>query len=97
MDGEGRIVLVETKTVDNGTVVSGPSSLPRYQLGNHLGTSVLELDGTVGIIRYEEYHPYGSTAWWAGDSATLAKEFTLPPPPPVTTSPEWAPQRRTGN
>jgi RHS repeat-associated protein len=41
----------------------------RYQLGDRLGSSVLELDESGAIITYEEYHPYGSTAFQAGRSA----------------------------
>ena len=69
MDGESRIAMVETKTVAGGSVVSSPVGRVRYQFGNHLGSAVLELDETGQIISYEEYHPYGSTSWWAGDSS----------------------------
>jgi RHS repeat-associated protein len=66
MDGEKRIAMVETKTV--GT--SAPLTRIRYQLGNHLGTSVLEVNADGDVISYEEYHPYGSTAWWTNDGDT---------------------------
>ncbi|MEQ1506253.1 MAG: RHS repeat-associated core domain-containing protein, partial [Myxococcota bacterium] len=42
----------------------------RYQLGDHLGTATLEIDEVGAIISYEEYHPYGTTAWWATASST---------------------------
>jgi hypothetical protein len=35
----------------------------RYQLDNHLGSAALEADGQAQVITYEEYHPYGSTAY----------------------------------
>ena len=37
--------------------------LVRYQLGNHLGSASLELDEKGALISYEEYHPYGTTAF----------------------------------
>ncbi len=72
-DGESRIAMVETKTVEGGTSVSSPIGRVRYQLGNHLGSAVLELDDTGQIISHEEYHPYGSTAWWAADSTAVSR------------------------
>jgi RHS repeat-associated protein len=56
-DGEHRFALVETRTD-----TPAPQQLIRYQFGNHLGSASLELDGLAGIISYEEYTPYGSTA-----------------------------------
>ena len=65
MDDEQRIAMVETKTHDEGAPVPAPTHLTRYQLGNHLGSSSLELDDSSAIISYEEYHPYGTTAYHA--------------------------------
>jgi RHS repeat-associated protein len=45
------------------------TALIRYQLGNHLGSASLELDQNGDLISYEEYHPYGTTAFQAGRSA----------------------------
>jgi RHS repeat-associated protein len=67
MDDKERVALVETKTFENGNPFNTPAL--RYQLGNHLGSTSLELDGTGGLIAYEEYTPYGSTAYQAGRSA----------------------------
>ena len=58
-DDAGRIVMVETLTIDGGTTVSSPANVARYQYGNHLGTVALELDDSAAIISYEEFHPYG--------------------------------------
>jgi RHS repeat-associated protein len=69
MDDQKRIALIETKTVDNGTIVATPQPLARYQMGNHLGSAVLELNGVGKVISYEEFHPYGTTAYHAGTSA----------------------------
>jgi len=38
----------------------------RYNLTDHLGSSSLELDSEAQVISQESYHPYGSTAWFAG-------------------------------
>ena len=40
----------------------------RYQLENHLGSATMELDTSGLLISYEEYLPYGGTAFWAGKS-----------------------------
>ncbi|WP_437793358.1 SpvB/TcaC N-terminal domain-containing protein [Sorangium sp. So ce693] len=68
MDGARRVAMVETKTVDT----SGPFTVTprvRYQLDNHLGSASLEVDGAGLVIGYEEYHPYGTTAYWSTSSA----------------------------
>jgi RHS repeat-associated protein len=66
-DGDGRVALVETRTApaDPGVVLE---TLTRFQFGNHLGSAVLETDGSAAarIISYEEYTPYGGTAYIAG-------------------------------
>ncbi|WP_437713623.1 RHS repeat-associated core domain-containing protein [Sorangium sp. So ce448] len=67
MDGARRVAMVETKTVDT----SGPLTVTprvRYQLDNHLGSASLEVDGAGLVIGYEEYHPYGTTAYWSAAS-----------------------------
>ncbi len=68
MDGRQRVALVETKTRENDAAVTAPQPAIRYQLDNHLGSSVLELDEHGDIISYEEYHAYGTTAYQAGRS-----------------------------
>ncbi|WP_437710025.1 SpvB/TcaC N-terminal domain-containing protein [Sorangium sp. So ce448] len=68
MDGARRVAMVETKTVDT----AGPFTVTprvRYQLDNHLGSASLEVDGAGLVIGYEEYHPYGTTAYWSASSA----------------------------
>ncbi len=68
MDDKQRITLVETKTRENGAVITAPTPLTRYQHGNHLGSARLELDEAGAIISYEEYYPYGSTSYQAVNS-----------------------------
>jgi RHS repeat-associated protein len=70
MDGVKRIALVETTTAD--TSQGGafqPSTVIRFQLGNHLGSAVLEVDEGGLVLSYEEYHPYGTTAYHSGTGA----------------------------
>jgi RHS repeat-associated protein len=66
-DGEKRIALVETRTAatNAGQVLE---KLTRFQFSNHLGSAVLETDdsATARLISYEEYTPYGETAYIAG-------------------------------
>ncbi len=64
-DGQRRVAMIETKTVGTGS----PVTVVRYQYDNHLGSAVLECDESGEIISYEEFHPYGTTAWWAQDSS----------------------------
>jgi RHS repeat-associated protein len=62
MDGGNRFVMIETRNgIDDGTDVR----LERYQMHNHLGSASLELNGVADIINYEEFHPYGTTAYQA--------------------------------
>jgi RHS repeat-associated protein len=68
MDDTRRVALVETLIRKNGSVVAAPQPVVRYQFGDHLGSATLELDEHGEIISYEEYHPYGSTAYQAGRS-----------------------------
>ncbi len=49
----------------------------RYNLTDHLGSSSLELDGDAAVISQETYHPYGSTAWFAGRSEVEASYKTV--------------------
>lgn len=69
MDNKQRIALVETQTIENGNPVAAPAPLQRYQLGNHLGSATVELADDGALISYEEYHPYGTTAFQAGRTA----------------------------
>jgi RHS repeat-associated protein len=69
MDDSRRIALVETKTVDAAAPPFTPAPLIRYQHENHLGSAALELDASGQLISYEEFYPFGSTAYQAGRSA----------------------------
>jgi RHS repeat-associated protein len=71
MDDTRRIALVETRIL--GKEPDAPAQLIRYQFGNHLGSSSLELDDHARVISYEEYTPYGSTSYQA-----VQKDIELP-------------------
>jgi RHS repeat-associated protein len=65
-DDQKRIALVDTLRVENGAVLTTPTPIVRYQLDNHLGSATLELDPAAAVISYEEYHPFGTTAYRSG-------------------------------
>jgi RHS repeat-associated protein len=69
MDDKQRIALVETRTIENSNPVNNPTPLQRYQLGDLLGSVSVELAEEGALISYEEYHPYGTTAFQAGRNA----------------------------
>jgi RHS repeat-associated protein len=70
MDGARRIALVETKTVDaDAGGAFQVATVTRFQMENHLGSAVLEVDPDGMVLSYEEYHPYGTTAYQSGTSA----------------------------
>ena len=74
LDKGHRFVMVETRNdIDDGT----EKQLMRYQLHNHLGSAALELDATASVISYEEYHPYGTTAYQAKNATikSAAKRY----------------------
>jgi RHS repeat-associated protein len=69
MDKQHRFVMIETRNdVDDGT----EKYLVRYQLHNHLGSASLELDDVAQVVSYEEYHPYGTTAFQAKNAGIKA-------------------------
>jgi RHS repeat-associated protein len=72
MDDKQRIAMIETRNeeVNDGTA----QRLVRYQFSNHLGTACLETDDSENpkIISYEEFHPYGSTAYQAMNTEVKA-------------------------
>ncbi len=62
-DGAQRIAMVETKTIEDGGGAGTPTPRLRFQLGNHLGSATLEVTETGAVISFEEYTPYGVTAY----------------------------------
>jgi RHS repeat-associated protein len=70
MDDKQHVALVEMRTLDTAGDDQAPARLIRYQFGNHLGSSSLELSDQAQIISYEEYAPYGSSTYQAVRSQT---------------------------
>nr|WP_256378847.1 SpvB/TcaC N-terminal domain-containing protein [Bradyrhizobium sp. Ai1a-2] len=70
-DGERRFALIETVT-DGGD--DAAKQLIRGQFPNHLGSACLEVqfDKKAPVISYEEFHPYGTTAYLAVNRAIKA-------------------------
>ena len=66
IDTYNRILLLETKTTENGQTITTPATITRYQYSNHLGSACLELDNLGQIISYEEFHPFGTTSYRSG-------------------------------
>ncbi|GAA4026851.1 SpvB/TcaC N-terminal domain-containing protein [Actimicrobium antarcticum] len=65
-DASGRLALIETRNgVNDGTDLRRV----RYQLANHLSSVSLEVDDLGNVISYEQYHPFGSTAYQARNAA----------------------------
>lgn len=72
MDDKQRIALVETKVINNSNPITEPIPIQRYQLGNHLGSAILELDEAGALISCEEYFPYGGTSYQAHSAAEVS-------------------------
>ncbi|KAH9206572.1 virulence plasmid 65kDa B protein-domain-containing protein [Leptodontidium sp. 2 PMI_412] len=66
-DESKRIATIESRT--KGTD-AGIARQVRYQLDNHLGSSVVEVDDQSRVISYEEYFPFGSTSYQAVNNQT---------------------------
>jgi insecticidal toxin complex protein TccC len=49
----------------------------RYHLNDHLGSCTLELNENGEVISQERYHPYGTTAWFAGSGEVEASYRTV--------------------
>jgi RHS repeat-associated protein len=68
IDGKDRMCLFENTTNDTNQASTVPNTVARYQFGNNLGSTAVELDGNAALISYEEYYPYGSTSFRTGPS-----------------------------
>lgn len=66
--GEERRLLVDDVLQTDNLRLS-PGQLYRYQYSNELRSVSLELDDQANVISYEEYHPFGTTAYRAKNSA----------------------------
>ncbi len=69
LDQGRRIAMIDTRNgVNDGT----DAKTIRYQLDNHQHSALMELDHTGAVINYEEYHPFGTTAYQAVNKAIKA-------------------------
>jgi RHS repeat-associated protein len=69
-DNMQTVMLIETQT--RGQRLEGfESAVLRYQLNNHLGSSCVELDRNGAFLSFEEYHPYGTTAFQVAGGVAL--------------------------
>ncbi len=70
-DGQGRIALVHRWVRDDQRRETDDPGRPRilYQLTTHQNSGAIELDESGDLVSYEEYFPYGGTAFIAGDRA----------------------------
>lgn len=68
-DDQGRIAMLDMRNgVNDGT----DQETIRYQLGNRSNSAHLELNHQGEVISYEEYHPYGTTAYQAVNATIKA-------------------------
>ncbi|MEM9546241.1 MAG: SpvB/TcaC N-terminal domain-containing protein [Bacteroidota bacterium] len=73
-DDTRRIAMVDTRNAVNDTT---DQRTVRFQFTNHLESASLEIDDLGNLITYEEYHPYGTTAYQAKNKTIncAAKRF----------------------
>jgi RHS repeat-associated protein len=76
---ESHSILVEERRIllhDDVVKTTAPGLpigiLSRFQYSNHLGSACLELDASSRVISYEEFHPYGTSAYQAQGAAVEA-------------------------
>src|SRR5215213_6508749 len=66
--GDDRLLLVDdVLQADNARL--SPGALYRYQYSNDIRSASLELDDRASVISYEEYHPFGTSAYRAKNGA----------------------------
>ena len=79
MDDKNRIAMIDTETSPRKYMPgrTKPTQTIRYQMSNHLESVNLELNETGQVITYEEYHPFGTTAYQAKDASisSVAKRY----------------------
>ncbi|WP_344475784.1 SpvB/TcaC N-terminal domain-containing protein [Nonomuraea monospora] len=67
LDDQRRVAMVDTRTLGHD---QGSARRVRHQLTDHLGSATVELDEQARLISHEEYHPYGTSAYYAATPAT---------------------------
>jgi RHS repeat-associated protein len=78
-EGDQRVLIVDDVITASNHAHPRPDGLTvrrqtlfRYQYTNHLGSACLEADNASSLISYEEYHPYGTSAYRAVKSGVEA-------------------------
>ena len=71
-DGRSLVALVETRTTDTAGDDDAPPQVVRYQRGDHLASSRVEVDELGRILSYEEYAAFGATVYQGVRSVTDA-------------------------
>ena len=66
--------MVETKTWDGGAVVASPLPRWRLSLDDHLGSVSVEVSLSGAVISYEEFHPYGTTAFQSFGASEVSRK-----------------------
>ena len=74
MDDAQRVALIETKTTDRRGSKDVGAPRARYQYDNHLGSALLECDEAGLAITYEEFHPFGTSAYRSARSGLDVSE-----------------------
>ncbi|GAA1677251.1 hypothetical protein GCM10009830_25230 [Glycomyces endophyticus] len=71
-DEAGSFAQVDVLVHDPGGIGGAPVGEPvtRYRFGNHIGSATVEADDDGAVISYEEFHPFGSTAYRASRPGT---------------------------
>jgi RHS repeat-associated protein len=62
--GDRIVALLEQSTMEDGQPVQR-AWVSRYQLGDQLDSTTVELDDAGSPLTYEEFHPYGTSAYFA--------------------------------
>ena len=70
MSGDRLLLVDDVLRTDNARLPA--ATLYRYQYNNHLGSACAELNQRAEIISYEEYHPYGTSAYRATNNGLEA-------------------------
>jgi len=68
-DGASRVLLVDDIRRARPASGRAPGTVFRYQYADLLGSAGTELDAEARLISYEEFHPYGSSAYRRASSA----------------------------
>ncbi len=67
---DGRVAMLETRTVDGGSAPVALDAVWRFQLSNALGSACVEVTETGEVLSYEELYPYGASSYWGEPSGS---------------------------